>query len=159
VDFAHSSSFRRIAVLFIALVGLVMFSAQASAQPFEPTTTTLQASPTSATVGQQVVLTATVSCPGFAPGGLGVTFFDGSELLDTIPVDANGQASLTTSFTTEGPHTITAAYNGDQNCGASNTTATVNVSAEPTPPKPEPCGCGLINLNFFSNNTIGRQAA
>ena len=158
MDFVHRRSFRRIVVAFIALVGLVMFSPQASAQPFEPTTTTLQATPTTATVGQQVVLAAAVSCPGFTPGGLGVTFFDGSELLDTIPVDAAGQARLTTSFTTEGPHTITASYNGDDNCGASHTTTTVTVSAAPPPPSSAPCGCGLLNI-IISNNTVGNQPA
>jgi hypothetical protein len=56
---------------------LVALPLQASAQPLEPTTTTVQASPNSATVGQQVMLSSTVGCPGFIPGGLGVTFFDG----------------------------------------------------------------------------------
>ena len=78
-----------------------LFAPQAWAQPV-PSTTTVQASPASATTGEQVVLTATVTCPGFPPtGGLGVTFFDGPDLLDTVPVNVGGQASLTTSFTTK----------------------------------------------------------
>ncbi|MFD1519358.1 Ig-like domain-containing protein [Pseudonocardia yunnanensis] len=124
-------------------------------------TTTVQASPSSATVGQEVVLTATVTCPGFPPqGGLGVTFFDGANLLDTVPVNASGQASLTTTFTTQGAHEITAAYNGNGNCGASNATTTVQVTSQPDPPTPPtpptPCMCGggsgLVNIHNSGNN-------
>ncbi|MFH9745951.1 Ig-like domain repeat protein [Streptomyces anulatus] len=76
-----------------------------------PSSTTVTATPQSAEVGTQVELAATVDCPADATGGLGVTFFDGNTLLDTVPVNANGQASHTTTFTTVGSHTITAAYN------------------------------------------------
>lgn len=142
-------TFRWIALSLFAFVGLLAFSTQASAQILNPSTTTVQASPSSAAVGQQVVLTATVSCPGFTPGGLGVTFFDGPNLLDTVPLDASGQATYTTTFTTTGSHTITAAYNGDSNCAASNNTTTVQIStAPPPPPPPTPCGCGSINIDI-----------
>jgi hypothetical protein len=140
---------------FLALAGMLVFAPQAWAQPVQ-STTTVQASPSSATTGQEVVLTATVTCPGFPPqGGLGVTFFDGANLLDTVPVDASGQASLTTTFTTEGAHEITAAYNGNGNCGASSATTTVQVTSGPTPPTPPtPCGCGsgLVNIHNSGNN-------
>jgi hypothetical protein len=73
--------------------------------------------------------------PGFPPqGGLGVTFFDGPNLLDTVPVNASGQASLTTTFTAEGAYEITAAYNGNGNCGASNVATTAQVTSEPPRP-------------------------
>ncbi len=108
-------------------------------------------------MGQQVVLTTTVTCPGFPPqGGLGVTFFDGPTLLDTVPVIASGQASLTTSFTTEGAHEITASYNGNGTCGASNATTTVQVSGAPTTPTPPTscgCGSGLVNIHNSGNNS------
>jgi hypothetical protein len=87
-----------------------------------------------------------------------VTFFDGPNLLDTVPVNAGGQASLTTTFTTEGAHQITAAYNGNGPCGASNATTTVQVTTEPTPPTPPTpptscgCGSGLVNIHNSGNN-------
>jgi Bacterial Ig-like domain (group 3) len=143
----YGRGFRRNALVVMAIGGLLAFAPQASAQPFVTSSTTVQASPSSVTTGQQVVLTATVTCPGFSPGGLGVTFFDGAVLLDTVAVAAGGQAVLTTSFSTPDTHTITAAYNGDANCGASSNTTTVEVSAAPAPPTPkEPCDCHVINL-------------
>jgi Bacterial Ig-like domain (group 3) len=137
---------RCIALVFVVLAGLLAFAAQAVAQPVVTSTTTVEASPAQANTGQEIVLTATVTCPGFSPtGGLGVTFFAGPDLLDTVPVGANGQATLTTSFDTPGNRTITAAYNGNQNCSASNDTTVVQVSEAPDPPKP--CCGGLIINN------------
>ncbi|MGH3663481.1 MAG: Ig-like domain-containing protein [Micromonosporaceae bacterium] len=115
------------AVAALAAVSLVAMSSPASAQP-EPSQTTVTASPGSAVLRQQVILTATVTCRGFTPGGLGVTFFDASDLLDTVPVGPRGEASITTTFSTVGSHVITAAYNGDSNCGASFDTTAVEVS-------------------------------
>ncbi|MDX3683418.1 Ig-like domain-containing protein [Streptomyces sp. AK04-4c] len=117
-----------------------------------PSSTTVTATPQSAEVGTQVQLAATVDCPADAAGGLGVTFFDGNILLDTVPVNANGQASHTTTFTTVGSHTITAAYNGTAECDASSSTTTVQVTSAPTPPGPTPGFCllacgGLINFS------------
>ncbi|GAA1216827.1 hypothetical protein GCM10009608_62430 [Pseudonocardia alaniniphila] len=157
MEFRHRRAARRIILTFLALAGMLVFAPQAWAQPVQ-STTTVQASPSSATVGQEVVLTATVTCPGFPPqGGLGVTFFDGANLLDTVPVNGSGQASLTTTFTTVGPHEITAAYNGNGNCGASNATTTVQVTSAPDPPNPPtPCPCGggsgLVNIHNSGNN-------
>jgi len=158
VEFRYGRASRRIILTFLALAGMLVFAPQAWAQPVQ-STTTVQASPSSATTGQQVILTATVNCPGFPhQGGLGVTFFDGPNLLDTVPVNAGGQASLTTTFTTEGAHQITAAYNGNGTCGASNATTTVQVTAEPTPPTPPTpptscgCGSGLVNIHNSGNN-------
>lgn len=158
MEFRYRRASRRIILTFIALAGMLVFAPQAWAQPVQ-STTTVQASPSSATTGQEVVLTATVTCPGFPPqGGLGVTFFDGPNLLDTVPVNVSGQASLTTSFTTEGAHEITAAYNGNGNCGASNDTMTAQVTSVPTPPAPTTscrCGSGLVNI-YDSGNNGGR---
>ena len=136
----YGRGFRLSALVAIAIGGFLMFAPQASAQPFVTSSTTVQASPAAATTGEQVTLTATVTCPGFSPGGLGVTFFDGPSLLETVPVDAGGQAALTTSFSTTGTHEITTAYNGDSNCAASNDTTSVEVSAAPAPPTPTPPG-------------------
>jgi hypothetical protein len=121
-----------------------------------PSSTTVTAVPQSAEVGASVQLAATVDCPSDVTGGLGVTFFDDSTLLDTVPVNANGQASYTTTFTTVGSHTITAAYNGSAECDASNSTTTVQVTSTPTPPGPTPGYCLLAcgGLISFSSGDI-----
>ena len=97
----------------------------------QQSTTTVSA-PGLAFLGDPITLTATVSAgSGDVTGGLGVTFFDGADLLDTVPVTGGpltGTATLTTTFFTDtGVHTITAAFNGTGTVGASNGTADVNV--------------------------------
>jgi Bacterial Ig-like domain (group 3) len=139
---------RHATLAFTALAALLAFAPQASAQAMS-SSTVVEASPTAATVGERVVLTATVNCTGTAEGGLGVTFFDGSNLLATVDVDPNGFASLATSFITTGEHLITAAYNGTDSCSASNDETTVAVSDAPAPPAP-PLG-GLISFNNVGN--------
>lgn len=122
--------------------------------------TTVTATPPSAQVGASVQLAATIDCPANVNPSLGVTFFDDDTLLDTVPLDDNGLADLTTTFSTVGTHTITAAYNGSAECGASNSTTTVQVTSAPTPPGPPPGFCllacgGLINFSTGDiNNTI-----
>jgi Bacterial Ig-like domain (group 3) len=141
-----------------ALAGLAVSAPQASAQTLDQSTTTVQASPASPSVGQAVTLTVQVSCPADPSGGLGVTFFDGSNLLATVPVDSTGAGSLATNFSTTGSHVITAAYNGDSDCAASNNTTTVDVASSPTPPVP-PSLIGNVgsligntgNINFDNN--------
>jgi hypothetical protein len=145
----------------MALAGLLVFTPQAWAQPVGSTTTVV-AVPDEATVGEEVDLIATVTCTAFTPGGLGVTFFDGANLLDTVPVDASGQATLTTSFATEGSHEITAAYNGFADCFASNGTTTVEVSDEPDPPTPptpptSDDDCRVNNLVIGGNSVAPRS--
>ena len=137
-----------------ALAGLAVSATQASAQALEPSTTTVQASPASASVGQAVILTAQVSCPADPSSGLGVTFFDGSNLLATVPVDSTGNGSLTTNFSATGSHVITAAYNGDSDCSASNSTTTVDVTSSPAPPaSPGLIGTVLGPVNIGNNYT------
>lgn len=125
-----------------------------------PSSTTATATPQSGEVGTPVQLAATVDCPADPTGGLGVTFFDGGDLLDTVPVNANGQAGYTATFTTAGSHTITAAYNGNAECDASSNTTTVQVTSAPTPPVPTPGFCllacgGLIDFSVGDiNNTV-----
>jgi hypothetical protein len=135
-----------------ALAGLAV---SATAQALDPSTTMVQASPASPSVGQAVTLTAEVSCPADPSTGLGVTFFDGSNLLATVPVDSTGDGSLTTNFSATGSHVITAAYNGDSNCAASNNTTTVNVTSSPTSPGLIGPVLGGINIgNNYSYNEI-----
>ncbi|MFE0349047.1 Ig-like domain-containing protein [Streptomyces griseoluteus] len=108
-------------------------------------TTTVTATPQFTTAGSPVHLQALVTCSSNPSGGLGVTFFDGSTELPTVPVGADGQAGYTTTFT-PGTHTITATYNGNGNggCDASHSTTTVQVTSAPTPPIPTPTGCLLL---------------
>ncbi|WP_175439703.1 Ig-like domain-containing protein [Streptomyces sp. WMMB 714] len=128
-----------------ALVAVVAFATPAAAQ--ESSDTTVQAVPSSVAVGAPVELIATVSCPNSPSGGLGVTFVDGGDILETVPVEEDNTARYPTTFDTAGTHTITAAYNGNEECFASNDTTTVTVSAVTPPSSPPaspqaPCRCG-----------------
>jgi hypothetical protein len=125
------------ALVPVTLAGLAVSATQASAQV--DSTTTVTASPMVAGVGQSVTLTAEVTCAGDPSGGLGLSFSDGPNLIATVPVDSSGDASLTTTFSTAGTHTITASYDGNSNCYASYSTMTVTVTAVPIPP-------GLIGI-------------
>jgi hypothetical protein len=139
-------------VPFAALTAVVAFASPAAAAA--QSTTAVQASPSAAAIGQPVDLTATVTCAGDPSGGLGVTFFDGGDILDTVLVTSAGAAAYTANLSTVGTHTITAAYNGNDNCSASSAETTVVMSAAPVPPAPPnglcllSCGGGLINLTF-----------
>ncbi|WP_084701519.1 Ig-like domain-containing protein [Streptacidiphilus anmyonensis] len=138
-------------VPYAALSAVVAFASPAAAAA--QSTTAVQASPSTASIGQPVDLAATVTCSGDPSGGLGVTFFDGGDILATVPVTAAGAAVYTANLSTVGTHTITAAYNGNDNCSASNAETTVVISAAPVPPAPPnglcliACGGGLINFN------------
>ncbi|MET8030764.1 Ig-like domain-containing protein [Streptomyces avermitilis] len=142
-----------------ALAAVVGFAsptaAAAAAAAAVSSSTTVTASPSAASVGTPVKLTATVTCTADPSRVLlGLTFFDGGNILDEVAVDSAGHAEFTTAFTTTGTHTITAAYNGNANCFASNSMTTVQVSAAPVPPTPPGHGlchddcCGLINIHF-----------
>ncbi|MFJ3140785.1 Ig-like domain-containing protein [Streptomyces sp. NPDC086843] len=133
-----------------AVVGLATPAAAAV-----PSTTTVTASPSAANVGAPVELTATVTCSADPSGGLGVTFFDGGDVLDTVPVSADGQAQYTTAFEAPGTHTITAAYNGNEDCFASNSETTVAVSTAPNPPTTPGNGSCLLACEGLINVTIG----
>ncbi|MFC5955537.1 Ig-like domain repeat protein [Streptomyces pratens] len=141
----------------LALAAVVGLASPAAAAV--NSTTTVTASPPEANVGVPVALTATVTCDDDPSGGLGMTFFDGGDILNTVPVGADGQAEHTTAFTTTGTHTITAAYNGNDNCSASNNTTTVVVSAVPvpptTPPAPPANGPCLLACGGLIDFTVG----
>lgn len=72
--------------------------------------TVLTVSQNSVMVGQNMILTATVT--GVAPTGH-VSFMDGNSQLDSVEINASGMATLTTSFATAGSHALTALYRGD----------------------------------------------
>ena len=103
-------------------------------------TTTLAAAQTqgftAAQYGDPVTLTATVA-PTTATGT--VVFLEGQNVLGTAPVGSGtGVASLALSTLNAGRHTITAAYLGDNNLGASTSTPVTIVVSQKTGPNGEP---------------------
>lgn len=70
----------------------------------------LTATPTSATYGRQVTLTATVA--GGVPNGESIVFYDGYTRIGTGSV-SSGVAYLIVFNLSGGPHTLTARYGGD----------------------------------------------
>ena len=140
----------------------VVASASPAAAAAVDSTTTVQASPTAPVTGQLVALNAKVDCTGDPSLGLGVSFFDGQDLLATAPVGTDGTSTLRTGFISTGEHEITAAFNGDDNCNASSSKTTVEVSdASTSPTNPSaPCFllCGLLNLNVSNiGNNVGND--
>lgn len=114
------------------------------------TDTSLTADPTEAAPGDDVALTATVTCTGATSTGT-VTFLDGRTELGTAPLDGSGAASLTTNRLGIGEHRIRARYDGDDTCGPSisdpvtvtvaeapPTTTEPPTTTQPTPPAPSP---------------------
>jgi hypothetical protein len=78
-----------------------------------PTTTTLTSSNTTAGTGESVTLTANVTqSAGSIPTGQ-VLFAYGTTTLGTVTLDANGNATLQTSFSATGVYNITASYSGN----------------------------------------------
>jgi len=66
------------------------------------------------------------------PKALGtVSFYDGTTLLGTSPVNAAGQASYTTSTLVAGTHNIAATYSGSANYGTATSTITITTVAAP----------------------------
>jgi hypothetical protein len=78
-----------------------------------PTTTTLTSSNTTAGTSESVTLTANVTqSAGSIPTGQ-VLFAYGTTMLGTVTLDANGNATLQTSFSATGVYNITASYSGN----------------------------------------------
>jgi Bacterial Ig-like domain (group 3)/Chitobiase/beta-hexosaminidase C-terminal domain/NHL repeat len=88
----------------------------------DPTTTAIAInSPNPTTVGQPVMVTATVTTGGpstAAPTGT-VTFLNGATVLGSATVNASGVATFTTTLTTPGNYLIGAQYSGDINYSVS----------------------------------------
>lgn len=83
------------------------------------TSVALTTSSANLTNGDSVTWTAMVSSTtSFEPTGA-VQFLDGSTVLGTSPVNAQGTATFTTTTLTAGSHTIVAIYAGDQNFSGS----------------------------------------
>ena len=93
-------------------------------------TTTLNSSTTTATIGQNITLTATVA--GSTPTGT-VQFKDGTTNLGNAVTLSNGVAMYSTTALALGAHTITASYSGDVGNNASASSAiSVTVTKAPS---------------------------
>jgi hypothetical protein len=94
------------------------------------TATTLTASPNPATIGQSVLLTATVAeTSGSAVPTGTVTFYDGTTSLGTGAFSAGTATYSATSLAVD-THSITASYGGDaSNSSSTSSTVTVTVTA------------------------------
>ena len=84
------------------------------------------------TFGQSVTFTATVTAGGSPVTTGSVTFTDGAQALGTVNLNAAGQASLSTSTLSVGPHTISARFNGSGTLAVSSASLTQTVNLAPT---------------------------
>jgi sugar lactone lactonase YvrE len=57
-----------------------------------------------------------------------ISFYDGTTLLSTVPINASGQASFTTSSLAAGGHTITATYAGGTNYASGSDGVTITLT-------------------------------
>ena len=95
------------------------------------TTSTLSSSSSSLVAGTVVTLTAAIASTAGTPFG-GVTFYDGSEVLGTMGLNADGNAAFSSASLTAGSHSITAAFNANGPFAAS-VSAPVLVSVQAAP--------------------------
>jgi large repetitive protein len=89
----------------------------------DDTTTAVTSSANPSLFSQPVTFTATVTAkaPGSGTPTGNVTFFiDGARQTPDVPLNNNGQATLTTSSLSVGTHTVTANYLGDGNFNTSS---------------------------------------
>jgi hypothetical protein len=95
------------------------------------TATSLSATATSTTFGDNITFSASVSpvAPGAGTLTGSITFSDGNTVLAVVPLSGNS-ASFSDSSLTAGGHIITATYSGDVNFNAS-TSSPVNVTVKP----------------------------
>lgn len=129
----------------------------------ETSTTTVVASDMAPGIGEPVTFTATITSAGNVVGGFGVFFYDGANALnpddgnEPILVQADGTATLTTTFASTGSHTILAIFSGtslpggDIDASGSNGAVTINVtfatSATTVTATPNPAAVGeLVTL-------------
>lgn len=80
--------------------------------------------------GTSVTLNAAVtSWSAGPPNSIGaVSFYDGSQLLATVPVNSSGQASYSTSSLPVGSQTVTASYAGAANYATASTSVTMTIT-------------------------------
>lgn len=134
-------------LLLLAAVALLGFVAE-PASALTSTTTVLASSANPSVVGQNIVLTATVTSSA-ATGT--VTFKDGTTSLGTVSL-ASGSASLSTVFLGLGNHSLSASYSGDANYGASTSSPlNLTVVSEPVLPAPPASPTPIVNYEYDAN--------
>jgi hypothetical protein len=92
----------------------------------DATSTTLSSSATSPTAGTVVTFTANVGSAAGVPFG-GATFYDGSSILGTSSLKADGTSTYSTASLSTGAHSITAAFNANGSF-AGSTSAPISIS-------------------------------
>lgn len=95
------------------------------------TTTSLTATPNPVNAGASLTLTATVTTAASGTPTGSVDFLDGSTVLQTVAVSAQGIATLSLSTLSAGSHSLSAQYAGDAGFAASTSSAvaiTVNAA-------------------------------
>jgi sugar lactone lactonase YvrE len=114
-----------------------------------PTATYLISSANPATLGQAVTFTATVSGGTPVPTG-SIEFMNGATVLGSVPVNASGTASLTTSTLAFGMHSITASYSGDTGHAVSSSAALSEQIVEPATVSLT----SSVNPSIFGTNVV-----
>ncbi len=91
---------------------------------------TMNPSKRSVQAGTSIIFQAKVtSWSAGPPNATGaVSFYDGSNLLATVPVNTNGQASYATASLSIGYHTITATYSGGANYASGSNSVTLTIT-------------------------------
>ncbi|MCD2263901.1 Ig-like domain-containing protein [Dietzia aurantiaca] len=107
----------------------------AAADPNDVATNTTLAQIPHGQVGEQITLSATVDA-GVAGGS--VSFYDGSTLIGTAPVDGNGQATVNWTPSTEGDRTVRAVFSGHGVYLSSQATTQTFIAPAIVEPEPEP---------------------
>ena len=83
---------------------------------------------TSASGGISFAAAVNSSSAGAPSSNGSVEFFDGTTLLATVPVNANGQASYSTTKLAAGSHTIAATYSGGGNYASGSSSVTFTLT-------------------------------
>jgi hypothetical protein len=124
-------------------------------------TTSLGANLTSPTLGQNVILTATVNKgTGInVPTGT-VTFLEGATILGSGALDGTGAATFQTTTLTGGSHNITATYNGDAlYLNSSSTVLVIDVTTPGATPTTTALGSDTSNGVFGNQVTLTATVA
>jgi hypothetical protein len=103
----------------------------ASPHALPASSTLLNATPSPAEAFQSITLTAQVAASNIIPTG-SVTFASGTQALATIPLDANGHATFTTTTLAAGTVALTASYSGSDTLAPSTSSLTVRVAPATT---------------------------
>jgi hypothetical protein len=120
------------------------------------TSTTLASTPTTpftTSPNNSVTLTATVTSSGGPANGGTVTFKDGTTTLcSAAPLNGSGQATCSTSFSTEGTHSVTGTYSGTSSYGSSGGSIQVTVSKHTSQSGNQYCNTGTISSGNISTS-------